>query len=124
MLFDLVDLFLIHKEEVGHFAKTRHLCSKREVMDMLQRVIKPRSFVSTIFEVPKVIKCVPRVFSLIMVRDCIQWSPILTVVSWNDAYNMRVGAHDDPSVASWDASPFAVSDNTGDKVDPAVEVES
>ena len=60
----------------------------------------------------------------VMVRDCVQWSPILIVVSRDDAYDVGVRAHDDLSVVSWDASPFTVSNDTGDKIDPTIEIES
>ena len=68
--------------------------------------------------------CVPRVFSLIMVRDSIEWFAILTAVSGDDAYNMRVRAHSNHSIPCGNASPSVVSDNTGEIVGPMVEVES
>ena len=50
--------------------------------------------------------------------------PVLTPISWDDAYHVRVRAHDDPSVVSWHGSPVAISDDAGDKVDPVIEIES
>ena len=113
-----------HNKEAGRFAKAGNLGGKREVMNVLQRVVELHSLVSTIFEAPKVVVCVPQSLSLIMIGERIQGSPILTAVSWNDAYDMGIRAHDDSSVACWDASPLAVSDDTRDKVVPTIEVES
>ena len=59
-----------------------------------------------------------------MVRECIQGSPILIAISRNNTYDMGVRAHDDPSVACQDTSPFAVGDDAGDKIDLAIEIKS
>ena len=90
---------------------------------MFQRVVKPRSFVSAILEVPEVVVCVLWSFSLIMVRDCIQGPTILTLISGDNADNMWVQAHNDSRVARWDTPPFTIGDNAGDEVDPTIEVE-
>ena len=68
--------------------------------------------------------CVPRVFSLIMVRECIQGSSILAPIPRDNSDNMRVRAHDDPSIVCRDTSPLAVGDNAGDIVGPAIEVKT
>ena len=81
-------------------------------------------FVSTDLESPEVIVCVPWPFPQVVVRERIQQSPVLTVISWNNTYDMGVRTHDDSGVMHRDTSPLAVGDDTGDKVNPAIEVES
>ena len=122
--FNLVDCFLINEEEVGCLTEMCDLGSEREVMDVFQCIVELRSLVSTIFEVPEVIVCIPWSFSLIMVRDCIQGPTVLTPISGDNAYNMWVRAHDDPGVTCRDASSLAVGDYAGDEIGPAIEVES
>ena len=91
---------------------------------MFQRIVQSRSLVSAVLETPEVIVRVLWSFSLIMVRECIQGSSILTLISQDNTYDMWVRAHDDPGVPHQDASPLTVGDNAGDEVGPAVEVES
>ena len=66
----------------------------------------------------------PWVLSLIMIRDHIQRSSILTAVSRDDAYYVWVRAHDDLSILCQNTPPHIVSDNTGNKVSPMIEIES
>ena len=122
--FDLADLFLINKEEARCLVELRNLGSEREVVDVLQCIVELCSLVSAVLEMPEIIVCVLWALSLIVVRDCIQGPPILIAVSWDNAYNVGVRAHDDPSVTRRDTSPFAVGNDTGDKIDPLIEVES
>ena len=91
---------------------------------MFQRIIEPCSLVSAVFEVPTIVVCVPWSFSLIVIRERIQGSPILTPLSSDNTYDVSVGADDNPGVASWDTPSLTVSDDTGDKVNPTVEIES
>ena len=72
---------MINKEEAGHFAKACNLGGERKVVEMFQRIVEPCMLISTVLEMPQVIMGVLRVFSLIVVRECIQGSPILTVIS-------------------------------------------
>ena len=101
-----------------------NLGGEQQVMDKFEGGFEPVEIVSTELETPEVILGVPWVLSLIMVRDCIQRSSVLGIVSGNDADNMRVWSHDDPSVASWDAPPSVVSDDAGCKISPTVEVKA
>ena len=93
-------------------------------MNTVQRVIESRSLVSAILEVPEVIMCVPWSYLLTVVRDHIQRSPILTAVSRYNADYMGIWSQDNPGISCWNAPPFAVSDNTGDEIDPSIKVES
>ena len=123
MFFNLADLFLINKEEARCLTETCDLSSEREVVDVFQHVVESRSLVSAVLEVPEVIVCIPWSFSLIMVRDRIKRSSVLTPISRDNASDMWVRAHNNPGVTHWDASPLAISDYTGDKIDPVIEVE-
>ena len=67
--------------------------------------------------------CIPWPLPHVMIREPVQWSPILTVISRYDTYDVGVGAHNDPGVMRWDASPFAICNDAGNKVGPAIEVE-
>ena len=122
--FYLADLFLIYEEKVGHLAEPHNLGGEREVMNMFQHIVKLRSLVSAVLETPEVVVRILWSFSLIMVRECIQGSSILTPISQDNTYDMWARAHDDPGVTRQDASPLTVGDNAGDEVGPAVEVES
>ena len=90
---------------------------------MFQCVVKSHSLISAVLEAPEVIMCIPQSFSLIMVRECIQGPTLLTLISGDDANNVWVRAHDDPSVACRNTSSFAVGDYAGDKVGPTIEIE-
>ena len=123
-LFDFADLFLINEEEAGRLSESRDLRGEREIVDVLESVVETRSFVSAMLESPQVVMCVPWPLSSVVVRERVQWPPILATVSWNNPYDMGVRAHDDPRVTRWNAPSFTVGDNAGDEVDPAVELES
>ena len=123
-LFDFADLLLINEKEARCLAEACNLGSKREVVDVLQRVVEPLSLVSTILETPEVILCVPWVLSLIVIRDGIQGSTILAPVSWDNTYNVGVGPHDNPSVTHRDTPPGVVSDNAGNIVSPTIEIKT
>ena len=124
VLLDLANLLLIHKEEVGHLAEMCDLGDEQEVMDVFQRIVEPRPFVSAILETPKVVMHVPWSFSLIMVRDRIQGSSILTPVSGYDTNDMRVWTHNNSSVVHWDTPSLTVSDDAGDEIGPSIEIKS
>ena len=123
-IFDLAYFFLILEEEVGGFVIARNLSGEQQVVDEFERGSKPVEVISAKLETPEVILGVPWVLSLIMVRDRIQGSSILRIISGDDADNVRVWPHDDPSVASWDAPPPVVGDDAGHEVGPAVEIEA
>ena len=101
-----------------------NLGGERQVVDELEHGFELVKVVSAELESPEVILGVPWAFSLIVVRDCIQRSSVLRTISGNDADNMRIWPHDNPSVVSWDAPPPVVSDNAGREVNPVVEVEA
>ena len=63
-------------------------------MNVVQRVIELRPLVSAILEAPKVIMCVPWSFLLTVVRNPIQRSAVLTVVSGYDANHMGIWCHE------------------------------
>ena len=67
--------------------------------------------------------CVPWPFPQVMVRERVQWTSILTVISRDNTYDMGVRAHDDPSISCQDAPPFTVDNDTRDEIDPMVEIE-
>ena len=117
-------LFLINEEEVGHLAEVCNLGGKREVVDVLQCIVELLSFVSAVLELPEVVLCVPWALSLIMIRENIQWSTILTPVPRDDAYDVWIGLHNDPGVTGGDASPGIVGDDAGNVVSPAMEIEA
>ena len=91
---------------------------------MLECGFEPVEVVSTILETPEVILGVPWVHSLIVVRDCIQWSSVLRGISGDDADDMRVRPHNHFSIMRWNAPPSIISDDTGHIVDPAIEVKA
>ena len=124
LLLDFANFFLVDKEEVTRLLEACDLSGKRKVVDVFQHVVEPRSFISAVLEMPKVIVCVLGVFSLIMIRECVKRSTILTLVSRYDADDVWVWTHDNLGIPCWDASPFTVSNDTGDEVSPAVDVES
>ena len=124
MLLNFADLFLVDKEEATHLTEMCDFGSEQQVVDVFQCVVKLRSFVSAILEMPRVVVCIPRVFSLIVVRECVEGSTILILISRYDANDVWVWTHDDPGITRWNAPPFTVSNDTGDEVDPAIEIES
>ena len=122
--FDLTDFFLIHVKEARRLVETRDLSDKRKVVDMVQRIVEPRFFVSAVFEVPKIILCIPWSLFLTVVRNGMQRSSVLTAVFGYDADYMGVRTHNNPGVTCWNAPPLVVGDDTGDKIGPSIEVES
>ena len=122
-LFNLVDLFLVDKEEAGCLVEMRNLGGEREVVNVFQRVVELRLFVSAVLEAPEVVMCVPWSSPLIMIRDCIQGPTVLAPVSGNNADNMWVWTHNDPSIPRWDTPSFTVSNDAGDEIGPSVEIE-
>ena len=124
MYFDLANFFLELEEEVRGFAVARNLSGEGQITNMFERGFEPIEVVSAELETPEVILSVPWALSLIMVRDCIQWSSILQVISGNDANDMRIWSHDHSSVACRNTPPPVVSDNTGNIVDPAIEIKT
>ena len=122
-LFDFTDFLLIYVEKAGRLTETRNFGDEREIVDAIQHVVEPCSLVSAILEAPKVVRCVPWSYLLTVVRDCMQGSAILTPISGYDADYMGVGTHDDSGVTCWDASSLAVSDDTGDEIDPSIKIE-
>ena len=91
---------------------------------MFKGGLKPVEIVNAILESPEVVLCIPRMISLIMVRDRIQQSPILQTFSGNDANNVRVCSHDHPGISHRDAPPPIVGNYAGYVVDPVVEIEA
>ena len=91
---------------------------------MFQRVVELCLLVSAVLEAPEVVMCVLWSFPLIMIRDRIQGSTILTPVSGNNTDNVWVWTHNDSGVLRWDTPSFTVGIDAGDEIDPSVEVES
>ena len=112
------------EEEAGGFAIARNLGGEGQVTDMLEGRFESVEVVSAKLEVPKIILSVPWALSLIMVRDCIQWPPILRVVSRDDADNVRIWPHDDSGVACRNAPPPIISDDARYIVNPAIEIKT
>ena len=121
--FDLADFFLVYVKEAGRLTVTCDLGDEREIVDMVQRIVEPGSLISAILEVPKVIVCVPWSFLLTVVRDRVQRSSVLTVVSRYNANYMGIWTHNNSCVMCWNTPSLVVGDDTGDKVDPSIEVE-
>ena len=122
--FNFANLFLISEEKAGSLTEACDFGSEREVVNVLQRVVKPRLLISAVLEAPEVVMCIPWSFPLIMIRDHIQGSTVLTPVSGNNTDDMRVWTHNDPGIPCWDTPSFTVSNDAGDEIDPSVEVES
>ena len=122
--FDLAYLFLVLEEEAKGFAVACNLSGEGQVTDMFECGLEPVKVVSAELETPKIILGILRAFSLIVVRDCIQWSSVLRVVSRDDANDMRVRPHDHPSITRWNTPPPIVSDNTGHIIDPVIEIKA
>ena len=112
------------EEEVRGFAVARDLGGEGQIPDVFECGFEPIEVVSAELETPEVILGVPWALSLIMVRDCIQWSSILQVISGNDANDMRIWSHDHSSVSCWNTPPSVVSDDAGNIVDPTVEIKA
>ena len=111
-------------EEAGRLTITRDFGDEREVVDVIQCIVEPCSLVSAVLEAPKVIVCVPWSYLLTVVRDCIQRSTVLTVVSRYDADYMGIWTHDHSCVSCWNTPPLVVGNDAGDKIGPSIEVES
>ena len=122
--FDLAHFFLVLEEEVGGFAVACNLSSERQVADMFEGGLEPVEIVSAILESPEVILCILQMISLIMVRDHIQWPPILRIISRNNTYNVRVWSHDHSHISRRDAPPPVVGNYAGYIVNPTIEIEA
>ena len=122
--FNFVYFFLKLEEEVRGLTVARHLSSEGQVTDVLECRLELVKVISAELETPKIVLGVLWVLSLIMVRDCVQWSSILGVISRNDANDMRIWPHDHPSVTCRNAPPPVVSDDAGHIVDPAIEIKA
>ena len=75
--FDLAYFFLELEEEVRGFTKPCDLGGEGQVADVFESRFELIEVVSAKLESPEVILGIPWALSLIMVRDCIQWSSIL-----------------------------------------------
>ena len=104
--------------------EARDLGGKREVMDVLQHIVKLLSLVSSVPESPEAILCIPWALSLIVIRDCIQWSTVLTPVPRDNAYDVWVGPHNNPGVMCRDAPPGVVGDDAGNIVGATIEIKA
>ena len=100
------------------------LSGEGQIANVFKCGFEPIEVVSAVLEMPKVILGLLRALSLIMIRNRIQWSSILRIVSRDDAYHMRVRSHNHSSVPRWNAPPPVVSNYAGCIVDPAIEVEA
>ena len=70
------------------------LSSEGQVMEEFKDGFEPVEIISAMLEMPEVIMCVPRAFSLIVIRDHAQWSSILAAISGNNADNVGIRSHD------------------------------
>ena len=91
---------------------------------MFESRLESVEVISTVLEPPEAVLCVPWMFPLIMVRDCLQRPSILRIVPRDNANKMRVRPHDYPCVSCWDAPPPVVSNYAGYIVDPMIEIEA
>ena len=123
-VFNLSYFFLVLEEEARGLAVVRTLGGEGQIPNTFECGFEPVEVVSSEFETPEVVLGVPWALSLIMIRDRIQWSSILRIISRNDANDMRVWSHDHSCIACWDAPPPVVGDYAGYVVDPAIEIES
>ena len=101
-----------------------NLSGKGQVANVFKRGFKPVEIVSAKLESPKIILGVPWALPLIVIRDRVQWSSILQIISGNDADDMRVRPHDHPGVSRRNDPPPIVGDNAGYVVDPTIEIEA
>ena len=122
--FDLAYLLLVLEEEARGFAVACNLSSKGQVTNVFVCGFELVEVISAKLETPEIILGIPWALSLIMIRDSIHWSPILQIISGNDANDMRVGPHNHPGVSRRDAPPPIISDNAGHVVDPTIEIET
>ena len=97
-LFDLTNLFLVNKEEAGHLSESHDFCGKRQIMDVLQCIVEAHFFVRADLETPQIIMCVPWSFPQVMIRESVQWSPILAPIPWDNADDMGVRTHDNSGI--------------------------
>ena len=116
-------LFLLEEKARG-FAVSRNLGSKGQVANVFECQFKLIEVISTELEMPEVILGVLWALSLIMDRDCIQWSSILQVVSGDNANDMRIRPHNHPGVLCWIAPTPVVSNDAGHVVSPAIEIKA
>ena len=123
-VFNFAYFFLVLEEEARGFAVARNLSGEGQITDMFKCRFEPVEVVSAKLETPKVVLGVLWALSLIMIRDRIEWSSILRVVSRNDADNMRIWSHDHPIIMCWNAPPPVVGNYAGHIVDPAIEIEA
>ena len=91
---------------------------------MFECRVEPVEVVSTKLETPEVVLGVPWALSLIVVRDCIQWSSIQRVISGDDANDMRIRPHNHPGVPCQDAPPPIVGDDAGHIISPTIEIKA
>ena len=122
--FNLSYFFLVLEEEAGGLAVACNLGGKGQLADMFERRFEPVKVVSTKLETPEIILGVPWALPLIVVRDCIQGSSILTIVSGNNTNDMGIRPHDQPSVACWNAPPPVIGDDAVHVVDPTIEIKA
>ena len=123
-VFDLAYFFLILEEEARGFAVARNLSGEGQITNMFKCRIEPVEVVSAELETPEIVLGIPWVLSLIMVRDCIQWSSVLRVVSGDNADDVRIWSHNDSSIVRWNAPPPVVSDDARYIVDPTIEIKT
>ena len=102
----------------------RNLSDEGQIPDVLERGFEPVEVISAELETPEIVLCVPWALSLIMVRDCIQWSSVLRLVSRDDANDVGIRPHNDPGVACRNAPPPVVGNDAGYIVNPTVEIEA
>ena len=102
----------------------RNLGGEGQVTDMLESRFESVEVVSAELEMPKIVLSVPWALSLIVIRDCIQWSSVLRIVSRDDTDNVRIRPHDDSGVACRNTPPPIVSDDARYVVNPAIEIKT
>ena len=102
----------------------RFVTGEGQVADVFECGFKPVEVISAELETPEVILGVPWALSLIMVRDCIQWSSVLWGVSRDNADDMRVRPHNHPGVSCQNAPSPIVSNDARDIVDPTIEIKA
>ena len=122
--FNLTYFFLVLEEEVRGFAVAHNLSGEQQVTDMVKGRLKPVEIVSAVLESPKIILCVLRSLPLIMVRDRIQWSPILRTISRDDPDDVGIWSHNYPGVPRRNTPPPVVGDNAGYIIGPAIEIKA
>ena len=91
---------------------------------MFECGFKSVKVVSTELEMPEIILGILWALPLIVIRDSVQWSSILQIISRDDADDMRVRPHNHPGVSHRNSSPPVVGDNAGYVIDPVIEIEA